>query len=78
MVARGNGGAIVNVSSQAGMVALKDHMVYCASKAALDSVTKMSALEYGPHNIRTNSVNPTVVWTDMAKVLRECDCERSS
>jgi len=64
---RGSGGSIVNVSSQAGIAALKDHLIYCASKAAVDSLTKVFALEFGPYNIRTNSVNPTVVWTDMAK-----------
>ena len=68
MIDRKNGGSIVNVSSQAGLVALKDHLVYCASKAAVDSLTKVFALEYGPFNIRTNAVNPTVTMTDMAKV----------
>ena len=68
MIARGSGGSIVNVSSQAGLAALKDHMVYNATKAAIDAVTKVSALEYGPYNIRVNSVNPTVVMTDMGKI----------
>lgn len=49
-------------------VALKDHTVYCASKAALDSLTRTMALELGPHNIRVNSVNPTVVMTEMGKM----------
>lgn len=68
MMDRRKGGSIVNVSSQAGLAALKDHLVYCASKAAVDSMTRVFALEYGPFNIRTNSVNPTVTMTDMAKV----------
>ena len=51
MVARGDGGAIVNVSSQASKIALKDHLAYCASKSALDSVTRMFALELGPHKV---------------------------
>lgn len=67
MIAEGKGGSIVNISSQASQVALKDHTVYCASKGALDQLTRMMALELGPHNIRTNAVNPTVVWTDMAR-----------
>lgn len=66
MIAAGNGGAIVNVSSQAGLVALPGHISYGASKAALDSITRVSALELGPHNIRVNSVNPTVVMTPMS------------
>lgn len=61
-------GTIVNVSSVASKVALKDHTVYCASKAALDSLTRTMALELGPHNIRVNSVNPTVVMTEMGKM----------
>lgn len=65
-------GNIVNISSQASLAALPDHLVYCASKAALDSLTRVMALDYGPYNIRTNSVNPTVVWTDMGKVNSSC------
>ncbi|XP_057332658.1 L-xylulose reductase [Microplitis mediator] len=61
-------GSIVNVSSQASHAALKDHAVYCASKGAVDMLTKTMALELGPHNIRVNSVNPTVVMTAMGKL----------
>lgn len=68
MKKKGKGGAIVNVSSQAGMVAFRDHAIYGASKGALDQLTRVMALELGPHQIRVNSVNPTVVLTDMAKV----------
>ena len=68
MIERKSGGAIVNVSSQAGIAALKDHLIYSASKGALDAMTKVMALEYGPHGIRTNSINPTVTMTEMAKV----------
>ena len=66
MVARGRGGAIVNVSSQASQVALADHAAYCASKGALDQLTRVMALELGPHQIRVNAVNPTVTLTAMA------------
>lgn len=60
-------GAIVNVSSVASLMAVDDHVPYAASKGALDMVTKVSAKELGPFNIRVNSVNPTVVWTDMGR-----------
>lgn len=60
-------GSIVNVSSVAGLAALDDHVAYASSKAALDMVTKVSAKELGPFNIRVNSVNPTVVWTTMGR-----------
>ncbi|XP_040291488.1 L-xylulose reductase-like [Bufo bufo] len=67
MIKRGVGGAIVNVSSQASQVALQDHSVYCATKGALDMLTKTMALELGPKKIRVNCVNPTVVMTDMGR-----------
>ncbi len=66
MIRHGNGGAIVNVSSQASLVALTGHISYGSSKAALDNITRVSALELGKYNIRVNSVNPTVVMTDMS------------
>ncbi|ADZ93166.1 SDR family oxidoreductase [Marinomonas mediterranea] len=66
MVRLGNGGAIVNVSSQASLVALKGHISYGSSKAALDNITRVSALELGKYGIRVNSVNPTVVMTEMS------------
>jgi len=64
MIARG-GGAIVNVSSQASMVGLAHHASYCASKGGLDQLTRVMALELGPHGIRVNAVNPTIVLTPM-------------
>lgn len=67
MIEAGGGGAIVNVSSQASMAALPDHTLYCSAKGALDMLTKMMALELGPHSIRVNSVHPTVVMTPMGK-----------
>ncbi|KAH8092808.1 sigma-70 [Aureococcus anophagefferens] len=66
MIARDVRGAIVNVSSQAAFVALDEHAAYCASKAALDALTRQLALELGPFGIRANSVNPTVTLTEMA------------
>jgi L-xylulose reductase len=66
MIRVGRGGSIVNVSSQAGLVALPGHISYGSSKAALDNITRVSALELGKHGIRVNSVNPTVVMTEMS------------
>ncbi|MCB8882008.1 SDR family oxidoreductase [Acidisoma cellulosilytica] len=66
MIRLGQGGSIVNVSSQAALVALKGHISYGSSKAALDNITRVSALELGRYNIRVNSVNPTVVMTEMS------------
>jgi len=66
MIRLGTGGAIVNISSQAGLVALLGHVSYGASKAAVDSITRVSALELGRYGIRVNAVNPTVVMTPMS------------
>lgn len=67
MIRAGRGGSIVNVSSQAALVALPSHLAYCASKAALDAMTRVLCVELGPHGIRVNSVNPTVTLTPMAE-----------
>jgi L-xylulose reductase len=66
MIARGTKGAIVNVSSTAAFLGIRDHAAYCASKSALDALTRVMAVELGPHGIRVNSVNPTVTLTPMA------------
>lgn len=66
MVSLGRGGSIVNVSSQASLVALNGHISYGSSKAALDNITRVCALELGQYNIRVNSVNPTVVMGEMS------------
>ena len=60
-------GSIVNISSQAAFVPLPQHTSYCISKAGMDMLTKMMALELGSKNIRINSCNPTVVMTDLGK-----------
>ncbi len=67
MVEAGNGGAIVNVSSQDSLVGLAGHISYSSSKGAVDAMTRVSALELGNHNIRVNAVNPTVVMTPMSE-----------
>jgi 2-deoxy-D-gluconate 3-dehydrogenase len=64
MMAQGRG-KIVNVSSQAGVIALETHGAYCASKGGLNMLTKVMAVEWGPHNIQVNAVCPTVILTPM-------------
>ncbi|XP_013924646.1 PREDICTED: L-xylulose reductase [Thamnophis sirtalis] len=68
LIARGAPGVIVNVSSQASQRAVLNHTVYSATKSALDMLTKSMALELGPHKIRVNCVNPTVVMTNMGRL----------
>ncbi|NXF89056.1 DER reductase, partial [Eubucco bourcierii] len=67
MIAQGVPGAIVNVSSQASQRAVRDHAVYCSTKSALDMLSQVMAMELGPHKIRVNTVNPTVVMTAMGR-----------
>ncbi|EIP98728.1 dehydrogenase of unknown specificity [Opitutaceae bacterium TAV1] len=64
---RQGGGRIINLASQAGIVALDRHVAYMASKAAIIGVTKVLALEWTPHNIQTNAISPTVVLTDLGR-----------
>jgi len=66
-MAKRGGGAIVNISSQSSKIALLDHLVYSTTKAAVDHMTRISAMELGPKGVRVNAVNPTVVMTPLAK-----------
>lgn len=67
LLRRGAPGAIVNVSSIAARVGTPGHTAYCASKAALDAITRVMAVELGPLGIRVNSVNPVVTLTPMGQ-----------
>lgn len=58
-------GCIVNLASQAGVVALDKHAAYCASKGGIIAMTKVMALEWGKYGIRVNAVSPTVVLTEL-------------
>ena len=60
-------GAIVNVSSVASFVGLADHTAYCASKGALDAMTRVMANELGRRGIRVNGIHPVVTLTPMAE-----------
>lgn len=67
MIARGVPGSIVNVSSMSSFQALHDHAVYAMTKAGLDQLSNVMAVELGTHGIRVNAINPTVVMTEMGK-----------
>lgn len=58
-------GCIVNMASQAGVIALDKHVAYCASKGAIIAMTKVMAYEWGKYGIRVNAVSPTVVLTEL-------------
>jgi len=56
-------GRIINLSSQAGFVALPTESVYCMTKAAISHLTKCLAVEWGQYNITVNAVAPTFIFT---------------
>jgi NAD(P)-dependent dehydrogenase (short-subunit alcohol dehydrogenase family) len=60
-------GRIINISSQAGFVALPTESVYCMTKAAISHLTKCLALEWAPYNITVNAVAPTFIETPGTK-----------
>jgi len=73
MIKRG-GGKIVNISSQAGIVALPLRAAYCTSKGGLNQLTRTLALEWAEHNITVNAVAPTFVLTPFTEgMLRDKD-----
>lgn len=56
-------GRIINMSSQASLVAIKDHAVYCASKGGVNLLTKVLALEWAEMGITVNGIAPTFTYT---------------
>jgi NAD(P)-dependent dehydrogenase (short-subunit alcohol dehydrogenase family) len=61
------GGSIIQISSQMGHVGGVDRAVYCASKHALEGMTKAMAIEWGPRGIRVNTVCPTFIRTPLTE-----------
>jgi NAD(P)-dependent dehydrogenase (short-subunit alcohol dehydrogenase family) len=62
MIRQGQG-RIINLSSQAGFVALPGESIYCMTKAGISHLTKCLAIEWGKHNITVNAVAPTFIAT---------------
>lgn len=71
----GNGGVIINTSSQMGHVGGIDRTIYCASKFAIEGFSKALAIEMAPHNIRVNTICPTFIATPLTQSTLE-DPER--
>jgi NAD(P)-dependent dehydrogenase (short-subunit alcohol dehydrogenase family) len=65
MIDTGTGGSIVAVSSISGTVADRDMSAYCVSKAGIDMLVRVAAVEWGCHGIRVNAVGPGVTRTPM-------------
>jgi len=62
MLAQGKG-RIVNMSSQASVVGIRDHAVYCATKGAVNQLTRVLALEWSSRGVNVNAVAPTFIYT---------------
>ncbi|WP_373769900.1 GolD/DthD family dehydrogenase [Delftia acidovorans] len=60
-------GRIINLASQASVVALRRHAAYCASKAGLVGLTRVLALEWASDGITVNAISPTVVDTPLGR-----------
>lgn len=65
------GGSVINISSQMGHVGAVNRSLYCASKAAVEGMTKAMAVELGPREIRVNTLCPTFIETPMTKPFFE-------
>ncbi len=64
MIARGSGGAIVNIASIEGLYPALTHPHYATTKAGLIMFTRAAALEFGRHGIRVNAVSPGVIYRE--------------
>ena len=69
MIARGKGGAILNLNSIAGVVGLPVRTAYSAAKAGIGMLTRVLGCEWGPHNIRVNAVAPGYMMTPLTEKL---------
>lgn len=69
LLAAGRPGSVITISSQMGTVGAPLRTVYCATKHAVEGLTKAAAVELAPHRIRVNTIAPTFVETDMTRPM---------
>jgi NAD(P)-dependent dehydrogenase (short-subunit alcohol dehydrogenase family) len=69
MIAQGEGGSIVNITSIGASLGFAPYVAYCAAKSGLMGVTRAAALALAPHRIRVNAVAPGIIHTEMTKPL---------
>lgn len=67
MIEQGTGGKMINLASQAAIIALDNHVAYGASKAGIVGMTKVLALEWAQYQINVNAISPTVILTELGK-----------
>ena len=78
MLQAGSGGSIVNISSVASSMGVPHHTAYCASKAALEAMTRVLAIELGSAGIRANCICPTVTMTEMGRKAWSDESKRAA
>ena len=71
LIAAGKPGSLIQISSQMGHVGGAKRTVYCASKHAMEGLTKAMAIDLAPHGIRVNSICPTFIETPLTKPFFE-------
>ena len=71
MLRSGNGGSIINMSSQMGHIGAQNRTAYCMTKHAVEGLTKAMGVELAPQGIRVNSVAPTFIETPMTVPMFE-------
>jgi NAD(P)-dependent dehydrogenase (short-subunit alcohol dehydrogenase family) len=69
MIRAGRGGSLITISSQMGHVGAANRTVYCASKHAVEGMSKAFALELALHNIRVNTIAPTFTATELTEPM---------
>jgi NAD(P)-dependent dehydrogenase (short-subunit alcohol dehydrogenase family) len=67
LIAAGRPGSIISISSQMAKVGGIERSVYCATKAAVEGFTRAMAIEWGPHQVRINTICPTFVLTALTQ-----------
>lgn len=67
LIAAGKSGSLINISSQMAHVGGPDRAVYAATKHAVEGFTKAMAIEWGPQDIRVNTICPTFILTELTR-----------
>ncbi len=78
MIEAGKGGSLIHMGSQMGHVGGPNRSLYCASKWALEGMSKAFALDLAPHTIRSNTIAPTFIETPMTRPFLEDPAFRAS
>jgi NAD(P)-dependent dehydrogenase (short-subunit alcohol dehydrogenase family) len=64
-------GKIINIASDAGINGYPEHAAYGTTKGGLLMLTRILAVEWGPHNVQVNAICPGATWTDMTSPAME-------